>query len=156
PQRGFHGPPSRPRQGGGSGLGASDHDRQGSARLGSGSGRDDAFADVQKALISRKLAGMTSPAAASLWKASPEAQLLWRQWDGEYVVYNPASGDTHLLNPVAAAALQCLEQSPTSLAQLTEWVASELDLESEPELRQHLEKLLTQFEELGLIEVVIE
>jgi PqqD family protein of HPr-rel-A system len=99
---------------------------------------------------------MRNPGEAPAWKVLQGATLLWRQWDGEYIVYNSASGDTHLLNPIAAAALRCLEQSPADVVHLTEWVVSEQGLEPEPELRQHLEKLLTQFEELGLIEVVIE
>jgi PqqD family protein of HPr-rel-A system len=86
------------------------------------------------------------------WKVGGEVQLLWRQWDGEYIVFNPASGDTHLLNTLAGQTLQCLERAPCTLATLTESVASELELDANEELRQQLAKLLVQFETLSLIE----
>jgi PqqD family protein of HPr-rel-A system len=85
------------------------------------------------------------------WRVDEDCTLLWRCWDDEYVVYNTASGDTHLLNRVAAETLLLLEQSPSDAQDLTVQVARKLALQPSEELGQQLEQLLTQFEELGLV-----
>lgn len=85
------------------------------------------------------------------WKA---ADLLWKSLDGEFIVFNRTSGNTHLLNPVAAQALKALEQGPANAAQLSQRIASQVDLKSDGELAQHVEALLANLDQLGLIEPV--
>jgi PqqD family protein of HPr-rel-A system len=94
---------------------------------------------------------MTSIETA-IWKVPSKFQLHWRSWDDEFVVYNNGSGDTHLLDPLAAQALQGLVREQASLSELTVKVANSLEIEPDSELSAYLERLLSDFYKLGLIE----
>ena len=74
-----------------------------------------------------------------------------REWEEESFLFNPASGDTHLLNALSMEILGLLERNRLSaeaivsrLAQRSESVESQL-------LRDHLVEYLHQFEAMGLI-----
>jgi PqqD family protein of HPr-rel-A system len=90
------------------------------------------------------------------WRVNPNHHLSWRTWDDEHVVYHRESGDTHLLNAVAAAALECLAESPATADDLTGHVAAHLGLEADEPLRSRMSQLLATFDDLGLIEPVDE
>ena len=51
------------------------------------------------------------------WRLRPGQQLLHRQWDDEFVVFNNLSGDCHLLDEAGFAVLGMLQ--PASAAGLT-------------------------------------
>jgi PqqD family protein of HPr-rel-A system len=57
-------------------------------------------------------------AASETWSLRPGQTLQHRQWDGEYVVYNDLSGDTHLLDDAAIVLLQALRTGPATRAAL--------------------------------------
>lgn len=82
------------------------------------------------------------------WYVPKECRLEWRQWGALHVVYNPASGNTHLLNGPPASILRSLETQPRSLDELKALV------ESLPE-RSHdssdIDGLVAELDELGLI-----
>jgi hypothetical protein len=42
------------------------------------------------------------------WRCVPPDAIVWREWDGEFVVRNECSGSTHLLGPLAGRVLQVL------------------------------------------------
>jgi PqqD family protein of HPr-rel-A system len=86
------------------------------------------------------------------WKVNSEFPLHWRRWDDEFVVYNSGSGDTHLLDPVAAEALQNLEQESADLSELVVRVAASLEIEPDTDFAAYLEQLLSDLYKLGLIE----
>ena len=88
------------------------------------------------------------------WKVALAADLRWRFWDGQFVVYSPASGDTHLLNPVAGETLLCLQQAPGDLAEVTRRVAARLKLDPDDQLPERLQGFLVELENFGLIEAV--
>jgi PqqD family protein of HPr-rel-A system len=93
------------------------------------------------------------PDALHQWRVPPAADLRWREWDDDQsLVYHPPSGDTHLLNPLAAEALKLLERQPSSCAMLVEHVARVFALKAEGDLVRQIEQCLAQFNELGLIE----
>jgi PqqD family protein of HPr-rel-A system len=94
--------------------------------------------------------------AAPVYRVSGDVNLLWRQWDDEYIVFDAVSGDTHLLNEVAAEVLRTLSQHPCNALQLTHQVASRLRLESITEFPQNIEKLLGHLEALGLIQPIVQ
>jgi PqqD family protein of HPr-rel-A system len=58
----------------------------------------------------------SAPAAA--WQLVPGQLLVHREWDGEYVLYNDLSGDTHLIDSVALRVLQALQRAPATEAAL--------------------------------------
>lgn len=52
------------------------------------------------------------------WRIAAGQQLALRGWDGEYVLYNDLSGDTHLLGEAAVALLRRLQAAPAPAAAL--------------------------------------
>lgn len=103
-------------------------------------------------------AGSVAPSAEGTpltdcpWRIASSANLQWRTWDHETLIYHPPSGDTHCLNPVAAAALQAIIHQPATLAQLVTMLSHELELTDSESLTQQLGAFLMQFHELGVIE----
>lgn len=84
---------------------------------------------------------VTTAAAAGHWRLAPGQALAHRCWDGEYVVFNDLSGDTHLLAGDAFALLQSLARAPASEAALA-------GPEGDPTA------LLAELEALSLIEFI--
>jgi PqqD family protein of HPr-rel-A system len=81
-------------------------------------------------------------------------RLLWKQWGDECIVYNVTSGNTHLVNATVAKVLRRLDQQPGTLRELSEYLASEFDIDSDQEVIQHLEQLINHLDELGLIQSI--
>jgi len=88
------------------------------------------------------------------WRAIPGFHLYWHSWDHEFVVYHSGSGDTHLLNLVAATILQRLQDQPAMLPELTEYTTSTLGIEADESFASSLEGLIKDLTRLGLIERV--
>lgn len=90
--------------------------------------------------------------AAPLWRVTPGQALRYRQWQGEYVLYNDLSGDTHLLGADAIALLLALQCAPATAAALTgalgAWPQPEAADDDAPAT------LLTALQALALIEAV--
>jgi PqqD family protein of HPr-rel-A system len=76
---------------------------------------------------------------------------LWRLLDTDWMVFNPNSGDTHLLNEVSAQSLRALERECLTADELVVRIASILGIEPD-HLHDSLPRLLAEFEELGLVE----
>jgi len=72
-------------------------------------------------------------------------------FEDESLVFNPISWDAHLLNAAAVAVLDLLAQGPRSLGDI-ELLLSEALLEAEQaEAAEHAQRLLHEFEQLGLV-----
>ena len=52
------------------------------------------------------------------WRLVSGQRMLYRCWDGECVLYNDLSGDTHLLDEFTLALLAQLQAAPQDAAQL--------------------------------------
>lgn len=87
------------------------------------------------------------------WKALQNNKLLWEHWDGDYLVFNPFSGQTHILNSMAAEALKNLEGQALTTVELAERLSELFAIASNQDLQQHVERLLNEFDELGLTEL---
>ena len=86
------------------------------------------------------------------WTLRPGARLLWRSWDDdEYLVFDDASGDTHLVNGVTACILELLEQANLEPADAAGRVAGSLGVDPDA-LAPHLGPLLDHLERIGLVE----
>lgn len=56
---------------------------------------------------------------ACRWQAVDPDKLEWASWgDGEHFLFNPASGQTHLLNDLGRALLDDLARQPANAAEL--------------------------------------
>ncbi len=77
--------------------------------------------------------------SAENWTVPKDAGLEWRRWGRFYVVYNPASGNTHLLNDLSARVLSSLETRASTLEELEHTYSSDLN------------GLVAELEELGLV-----
>jgi PqqD family protein of HPr-rel-A system len=86
-------------------------------------------------------------------KAQPCGDLEWRTWGDHSVVFHVPSGHTHLLDPVAATGLRCLETSPAGVEELAARMAASLDIEVDDALRSYVGKLLARFTGAGLVEM---
>jgi PqqD family protein of HPr-rel-A system len=64
------------------------------------------------------------------WRLTRGQRLLHQCWDGECVLYNDLSGDTHLLDEFALALLEQLQAAPQSTAQLV--AAFHIDPDADP------------------------
>ena len=69
----------------------------------------------------------------------------------EHIVFNPLSGEIHRLNPMAAAALSELEETPLDLETLVRRMAALMEVEPTDNLRRQLWEMLRKFDEIGLI-----
>ena len=86
------------------------------------------------------------------WQIAAENELLYHSWDDEFVVYNGATGDTHMLGLVAAQVMLKLQQMPADAISLAAWIASLQQIEPDDEFVLFIEQILTDFDNLGIIE----
>jgi len=68
-----------------------------------------------------------------------------RLWDGECVLYDDLSGDTHHLEPLTAAALLMFDERPLSIEELAERMADVLEVEGDEELLQWCQRSIFRF-----------
>ena len=83
-------------------------------------------------------------------KLRAQEGLIWRQWGDEYVVYNPVSGDSHLLDSVSARGLLHLEAQEASAPQLIEELNLSLGIALDEGLDLYVQRMIAEFSELGL------
>lgn len=76
----------------------------------------------------------------------------WRCWDGEYVVFNPASGNTHMLDIASGEILVRLMARPTDIARLSARLGAFLEVDNDTDLEAAVSRILGRLEDLGLIE----
>ncbi|TDK65658.1 HPr-rel-A system PqqD family peptide chaperone [Sapientia aquatica] len=70
----------------------------------------------------------------------------------EFVVYEPVSGNTHLLGYVAGEILQQLYQAPSNLAKLTATLAAQWQETSSPDILQAVADVLDELRAMELVE----
>jgi PqqD family protein of HPr-rel-A system len=88
------------------------------------------------------------------WRLCGDLPLCWRFWDDEFVVYHPASGNTHWLNVAAAEVLKLLESAPASTSQMVTQLTAAFEAPADQQLWDHVERLCAELDQLGLIEAV--
>ena len=88
---------------------------------------------------------------ATVWRVPLTNMLAWRAWDDEFLVYNTASGQTHHLNFLAGEALRSLEAQPGSASELVRRLADQFEIMQDSPQLQMIDRLIRQFDELGLI-----
>ncbi len=90
--------------------------------------------------------------ASPIWRLVPGQRLQYRCWDGECVLYNDLSGDTHLLDEFALALLEQLQAAPQAAAQLA--AAFDLDGVADPDADDDAAMLQTVLDDLAALHLV--
>ena len=94
----------------------------------------------------------TREGASDIWRLPKDVSLLWQSWDeDEFIVFNRASGQTHLLDAFSAAVLRRIEAAPGTIAELRRYFAIGFALDEET-LGERLEVVCRRFDQLGLAE----
>lgn len=91
------------------------------------------------------------PGGAGLWHGPAPEDLLWLNAEAEAVVFDCRSGQTHLLNPAATAALRRLVQGPADAAGLAGGLAA-AQIADEAASLELAAEILAVFDRLGLAE----
>jgi PqqD family protein of HPr-rel-A system len=86
-----------------------------------------------------------------MWHVVPGQSLAVREWDGEAVLYNDLSGNTHLLDGAAVDVLQALSPAPATAATLAAALADRFECEAD-ELPALIDELLAGLAGLDLVE----
>ena len=86
------------------------------------------------------------------WRGAPTMALAWREWDGEFVLYNANTGSTHLLDSVAAVILRrlCSVESGATIGELVDALEAGGSFEETQDCAAYVVKLLEEFDRLGL------
>ncbi len=83
-----------------------------------------------------------------MWRVPKDWRLEWRQWGSFHIVFNPASGDTHLLNVISAFVLRSLENEARSVEELKALVSRLPERPGDP---ADIDDLVSELDELGLV-----
>ncbi|MGB9109157.1 MAG: HPr-rel-A system PqqD family peptide chaperone [Telluria sp.] len=87
-----------------------------------------------------------------MWQVVPGQSLAFREWDGEAVLYNDLSGNTHLLDGAAIEVLEALRSAPATAATLAAILADRIECDADDELPTLIDELLTGLAGLDLVE----
>ena len=90
-------------------------------------------------------------APSETWRLRPGQTLQYRQWDGECILYNDLSGDTHLLGDGAIAMLLALRRAPATRTALAAVLQAEFDIDPAA-LDLETDTLLRDLQHLNLVE----
>jgi PqqD family protein of HPr-rel-A system len=86
------------------------------------------------------------------WRITPGQALRHREWQGEVVLYNDLSGDTHLLDESALHLLHILQDGPASEPALAGAVRLAFEAEDGEVDDASIAQLLAKLAALALIE----
>jgi PqqD family protein of HPr-rel-A system len=89
--------------------------------------------------------------ASDTWRLRPGQTLQHRQWDGECVLYNDLSGDTHLLAEGAIEFLLALAAGPLPQQALVALLEAEFELDT-LDAQNETAALLAQLQRLHLVD----
>jgi PqqD family protein of HPr-rel-A system len=78
--------------------------------------------------------------------------LRWRCWDGDFVVFNPLSGYTHLLDVVTGQTLSLLISGHSTVAAVRSGVSAFLEVPDDDKLAKAVDDILIRLEDTGLVE----
>jgi len=91
--------------------------------------------------------------ASDTWFLRPGQTLAYWHWDGEYLLYNDLSGDTHLLGDGAIELLLALQAGPASGQALSDVLRAEFEID-DAELLDATAQLLEHMKHLYLIDTM--
>ena len=86
------------------------------------------------------------------WRLIPGVVPVIHCWDGDYVVFAPLSGNTHILDITGGELLQALLTGPETADAIHRKIAALLELPADTALAEQVDGMLENLDELGLIE----
>jgi PqqD family protein of HPr-rel-A system len=92
--------------------------------------------------------------AGDRWRVPPGPAPIVRRWPEEFAVFNPLSGHTHFLDPVAGGLVDLLSRSEQSTETLRTRVAEWLELDADAALAANVDAMLARLADEGLVEPV--
>lgn len=97
---------------------------------------------------------VSEKAAPSLFRLSSPPSLHWASWGDEYVVFDEASGQTHLLDPIKAYILDVLSGGNADVLRLTLLLEKALSVPAHVNSHEVVLAALEQLERTQLVEAV--
>ncbi len=91
--------------------------------------------------------------SSPIWRLAPGQRLVHRCHDGECVLFNDLSGDTHLVDELTLGLLQALAEAPQSASALADGGADSPE-PADPDTLAALDELLSSLAALYLVEAV--
>lgn len=99
-----------------------------------------------------KLEAHSEPSGACVeWCARSPGDLGWHQWGEAHFAFDPASGQTHFLNELAAETIKLLSAEKLSAEKLYTRLIQLYAVDEDAALLTSLQTTLAQLDELGLI-----
>lgn len=86
-----------------------------------------------------------------VWVLNALVILHWRNFDAEWLVFEQTSGQTHLLTALQAATLMCIQDAPSDLERVTQFLRG-LDERCLDVPEAEVLAVLSNLNSLGMIE----
>lgn len=100
----------------------------------------------------RKIISSFGQYGSQKWRVAGSEPLGWRSWTGDCVVFNPLSGQTHLLDIVTGQVLKLIMSESSSFDDLRLEISTFLEVDNDNHLAQTISDILSRMDEVGLIE----
>ncbi len=85
------------------------------------------------------------------WRLSRQDDILLREWDDEWIVYDDRTGDTHRLGGAAGEIVSRLKAGPMSLDDLVQGISASLQAECDDTFRNSIEDTIDRLRALNLV-----
>ena len=86
-------------------------------------------------------------------RTNPASALHWRQWDDEFVVFNEAASQTHVLDTLTACTLLCIEGGASEFPRLVADVAAHTELSADS-VTKAMPFILEQLSGAALVDII--
>ncbi len=86
-----------------------------------------------------------------IWRLRDNVNLLWRRLGDDYVVFNEASGQTHVPHELSEWVLREIENKPETMGALVARLCEAADYEEDHAVFR-VREVLSELSDLGLIE----
>lgn len=87
-----------------------------------------------------------------MWRIADNKRILWRCWEGDYVIFSSLSGETHILDIASGEVLRRIIDRPSAIEDIRSEIAAFLEVKNDAELAKAVHNILRRLEGIGLIE----
>lgn len=87
-----------------------------------------------------------------IWSIPECANIAIENWDENAMVFYSLTGETHLINALACEVLMLFQTGPETFSSLINKLCMIFEVEDKADLELQIQKLIANFENLGLIE----